>query len=342
MPPEFGAPGPTWGVVSTQAESPAVTAAFAAWHAALGAARIHIYLDAPDDETMTLLAQIPACSVVACDRGYWRGVQSGKRPRGQERRQVLNADHAYAQESVDWLLHLDADEYLWPERPVPEVLDGASVDALKIANVERAFRAGVPQRTIFDGVFRAQVPPERSDILDPDIARLTSGGLSGHVSGKAFAPKGRQGLLMGIHAPRLGRAANRRIRRDYADGLRILHFDGLTRKHWIAKTARYIAREEKGPTRHQLPWRATLAEELSAEPDLEAALAGAHDRLKTVRPDEEARLAAEGYILDLSFDPAPALAAYGLAASVDLSAATHDRWMEEAGAGLATKAKPAR
>jgi hypothetical protein len=119
---------PTWAVVATVDEPPAVVQAFVAWHLSLGAAHGYLYFDRPDDPVQRAVVHLPQVSAVACDEANW--LRIGKsRPRRHQVRQVANARDAYARADADWLVHIDADEFLWSQGPLTDHLYSVSAAA---------------------------------------------------------------------------------------------------------------------------------------------------------------------------------------------------------------------
>ncbi len=156
--------GASWGLAMLADEPEALVLANLCWHLEQGAQEIHLYLDAPETRaahTITAAAgRLPSVNVTRCDTAFWQRL-NGCRPLLQTRRQTLVATQAYRHTEVDWLLHLDADEFLWlpPAQPFAQELASAS-DAtafIGLRNLERAFTTAAPQ-TLFEGVFRVPIP----------------------------------------------------------------------------------------------------------------------------------------------------------------------------------------
>jgi hypothetical protein len=142
-------------VVTTVDEAPAVVQAFAAWHLSLGAAHVFLYCDRPDDPVQEAVAHLPRVSVAACDDAYWLRIRKS-RPRRDQVSLVANARDAYARTDDDWLFHIDADEFLWPQAPITHDLSAVSAasDCLIIPVVEREHLEGAQNQFIFEGAFR--------------------------------------------------------------------------------------------------------------------------------------------------------------------------------------------
>ena len=322
-----------WGIVTTAREVPDLLLAFVAHHASVGASRIHLYLDEPDKELARTLEAIPGCDVTLCDDTYWKMVK-GKRPDGQEARQIENARDAYERTDVDWLLHIDADEFLNPTGNIAAELafvpEGFHFVELEMR--ERVYTPDHQPQTIFSGLFR--VPLNRraraAKALFGEMATFTTRGFSGHCSGKSFVRVGLDHLLMGIHVPRLRKVGNERLMSLIAHNATLLHFDGLTPAHWIGKMSRYGENETYLKTdrlgEHR---RLQLAYVLENAGDKEA-VERLHDMLKTVDRQKAAQLQMLGCLEPASVDPALGLQVFGLADDVDLSVDYFDARLGEA------------
>lgn len=316
----------TWGVVTTALEPPPLVAAFAAHYAKLGAQRIHIFLDRPDAEAEALLARVPGCLVTVCDEAYFRGNFNCARPDGPMRRQRLNATLTYRNAAVDWLLHVDADEFV-PDTHIGEELAHVpeEVDALSLPNLERAYMAGRGVETIFDGVFRRAFagPPEvLPPLLGEDLARFTIGGFCGHSLGKSFTRTGRD-HKMGLHAPRRQSApVVLQSRRSV-----VCHYDGLTPLHWALKLARYVGtdiydRPARGG-RHRYEQMQFVKENAGRG----ARIMALHDRIRVIPEADHARLSALGYLEERMPAVADAVREIFGEGAVDLSPAAFDGYL---------------
>lgn len=313
----------SWAVVATVDEPTPLVQAFVAWHLSQGATEVFLYCDRPDDPVLTMMGHLPQVRVTACDDRHWSSVGKS-RPRRHQVRQVRNACHAYHQCQCDWLLHCDADEYLWAHCSMVSYLSRAdqAVDALALPVAERVFDQQRPQRFL-DGHFRRPFMGRKVDgraIFGQDYD-LTNRGLTGHVQGKSFVRTGRD-LLMSIHRPQpVGENDDPVIKRAQPDAVELLHFDGLTPLHWTFKLMRMadalINRNGMPPAPH----RRRQADALLARPGDAMAL---HDRLK--RPDQDL-LRTRGLLQTPQFDVGIAIARYFPNAQIDLSMAGVDRWL---------------
>lgn len=312
-----------WGVVTTVAEPPALLAAFVAHYAQMGAGAIRLYFDRPDPEAVTLISRVPGVEVIDADAAFYTdelGVRA--KPAQLNRKQRFNADHAMRTMEVDWLLHVDADEFLAAEDFAGQLAaQHADIDSLHIANGERAWIAGTAPGTIFDGVLRWPVDGPRRRIrriLGPDVAEFTDRGFCGHLWGKSVTRTGR-GLKLGLHKPRREPPAHQVA----APSARLCHFDGLTRRHWVAKLMRYaelgMYAEPKGPHRCR---HAQVAHVKNAGSDPAAAFA-LHDMIRVIPADTAQAWQDAGLIEAMPCDPAAATRAM-FGDEVDLSPAAFD------------------
>ncbi|WP_412505754.1 glycosyltransferase family 2 protein [Roseovarius sp. SYSU LYC5161] len=196
---------PTWGLVSTIRADTRDILNFAAHHLDLGAHRVHIYLDAPNETAQAALRAHPKCRVTLCDDDYWR--RRGKRPDKHQPRQTINATRCYNRRpQVDWLAHIDVDEFLWPEASLPGQLATLPDDTFS-ARV-RPIEALAPDPadppddgltwfkacTRMRGARMAQTPQ-----IYPRFGARLDGGFLSHVAGKVFVRTGHENVSLRIH-----------------------------------------------------------------------------------------------------------------------------------------------
>ncbi|WP_375260228.1 glycosyltransferase family 2 protein [Citreimonas sp.] len=205
-----------WGLVTTVKAPADAMLDFAAWHLAQGAARLLIYLDDPTGHPAPpALAAHPAVTLTACDDTYWRA--RGFRPTKHQVRQCANANHALAgADGLDWLGHVDVDEFLLPAADAPPL--GAQLAALprnalcaRIRPVEalapapgadasvRHFKALHPDRASRDRAARACFPRWGAHL---------AGGFLSHVAGKLFVRPDAGPWDLRIHNARRGEQQN--------------------------------------------------------------------------------------------------------------------------------------
>lgn len=316
--------GPSWAVMAQVSEPAPLVLAFVAHHLGLGAAHVYLFLDTPDPALVEMLSTEPRCIPIPAHREVWNSLHACDWTPRAIRRQRANHALAYASAEEAWLLHLDADEFLRADRPVAEILAEvpAEIDWLWLHNLERVYRHGKPPQTLFEGLFRRPLasPAEAAQIYGPAAAYLTLG-LCGYVVGKSLTRTGR-GLVHNIHWP-VGSDENTRADLPHlrpAD-LEVLHFDGLTPRHWLFKLARAAGlpnAQLRAPSR-----RAQFAR-IRADAGKPAALLAFHDAVKGIDPAQEAQLTALGALDTRPFDPAPALRAVFPGIAADLGVAGFD------------------
>lgn len=196
-------PPPTWGTVSTIKAPLAAIQRFAAWHLEQGAHRLYIYLDAEAPDTLAALKAHPKIRVMHTDSAYWDKRKG--RPDKHQARQSINARHANTRRrEVDWLVHIDVDEFLLPDTPVADVLGALPRDALcaRVRPVE-ALAPGTGTtagETAFKAFHRDPAARQRAaERCFPNWGAHLSGGFLSHVAGKLFFRAGTQGLQIKIH-----------------------------------------------------------------------------------------------------------------------------------------------
>lgn len=188
---------PTWGIVSTiRAPIPDILR-FAAYHLELGADRLHIFLDEPNRRAVRLLRHHPKIEVRVCNDEFWTRRKKGK-PEKHQVRQSFNANFTYRRTDLDWLAHIDVDEFLWPMSPVAELLAAIPEDvpAVRVRPIEALagdqdlYKAFIPQS------------PDRGPLVEkiyPNYGAFVLGGFLSHIQGKLFVRKGLKNLSDRIH-----------------------------------------------------------------------------------------------------------------------------------------------
>ncbi|MEL7090899.1 MAG: glycosyltransferase family 2 protein [Pseudomonadota bacterium] len=189
----------TWGIASTILAPTDQILRFAAYHLELGAHRLHIYLDDSNEAALEALKAHPKVRVRLCDDAFWRK-QGGPRPHKHQARQTLNATHAYSKSNdVDWLIHMDVDEFLVPERPLADLLSDVPEAA--------AYLRCRPMEALGGGdgtAFKTFIPPgpnrqQRVKALYPTFGAHLRGGFMSHVAGKILVRTGLPDIELRIH-----------------------------------------------------------------------------------------------------------------------------------------------
>ena len=195
---------PTWGLVSTIKARDDTILDFAAYHLDLGAHRLHIYLDEDAPRARQALENHPKCRVTLCDDAYWQkhGPRDGRPPKHQTR-QSHNATRAYRRNpQVDWLAHIDVDEFLLPETDLPAQLAALPTDT--VCARTRAVEALAEPDGRAPRCFKACHLNRKERMaatrdLYPEFGIHLNGGFLSHVAGKIFTRTGLPGLRLRIH-----------------------------------------------------------------------------------------------------------------------------------------------
>lgn len=311
----------SWGVVATVDEPATLIAAFAGWHIAQGAAEVHLFFDRPNPEAEALVAPLPGVRVTLCDDAYWAARGEDDRRARQTGRQMLNARFAAETAGVDWLLHCDADEFVADGAVLARALATAKTDVVRLRVLERVDRVGVDSQGIFDGLFRHRdLSFEwRGEANYGRWAKFLIYGMAGHYVGKIAIRTG-SGLRHAVHTVAgKGRGEAPEIKLNGA----LLHFDGLTRRHYFAKMLRRAQMDHfmKGAGPDGKP-RQKQIKYLRNHADGRAQIQAFYDGVKSVNGAQVLALTEQEQFFDLGFDPSAALRDVGL--DLDLSRAGFD------------------
>lgn len=193
----------TWGIVSTIRAPLAEVLNFAAWHLELGAHRLFLYLDTPDDPAYDILKAHPRIRPVITDDDYWAQRGQG-RPQKHQVRQVRNATRTYRRRAdVDWLAHIDVDEFLVPQGDIAATL-AALPSVCQVARI-RPMEALAPVGPASDSWhFKALIldRQERRRLAKqvwPTYGAYLNGGFLSHVAGKILVRTGLPEAEFRIH-----------------------------------------------------------------------------------------------------------------------------------------------
>jgi hypothetical protein len=239
-----------WGIVSTIKAPAADVLRFAAYHLEQGAHRLYIYLDAPDPAAYGALKAHPKIRVTETDDSYW--AKHGKRPAKHQPRQTINAADAYAKRAeIDWLIHIDCDEFIAAPQPLGEILAGLPSDCLCSRMRPVEVLAGPPNASGARPYKGYALPmPERrriTEALYPTFGRYLNGGFLSHVAGKLAYRTGLPDFHVKIHNCFQGETQN--------PGQQELPSVQLCHQHagdWDTWFAHYKYRLQKGAYRAEL------------------------------------------------------------------------------------------
>ena len=188
----------TWGLASTILAPARDILRFAAYHLDQGAHRIYLYLDDDNPDAYAPLKAHPKIRVQTCDTAHWKRLV-GQRPPKHQARQTMNATHAYHRRvEVDWLIHMDVDEFLVPHSPIADVL-------ARLPDTQTSARVR-PMEQLGGGAtaFKAFIPAggaRHSVVQDiyPTFGMHIRGGFLSHLAGKLFVRTGLDDISIQIH-----------------------------------------------------------------------------------------------------------------------------------------------
>jgi hypothetical protein len=306
---------PTWSIVSTIKAEASDILRFVAYHLDLGAHRIYIYLDADCPDAAAALRTHPRCRVMLCDNAYWEK-RNGARPPMHQPRQTFNATRAYRRaDDVDWLVHMDVDEFLVPEGRVEAQLATLPPEIQCARTRPMELLAGGDPET--GAAFKKFIPSGKARertvaVLYPTYGPHLKGGFLSHIAGKVFVRTGIKGLKFRIHNVFVDGETN--PNHIEMPQLHLAHFHARDWESWHAHFAyRHRegsyrpdlgparARDRGGITMHEL---FTLIHEDGGEDGLRAFFA----EVCADTPDLRARLQAQGYLREATFPFTTALA----------------------------------
>lgn len=289
---------PTWGLVAQVKNPEEHLLAFIAYHLSLGASRIWLYFDDPKDPAFERISRLPRVTAVRCTDWFW-AFRGGRRDE-LIRRQVISARHAQRRCRLDWLGHIDVDEYLYAPRPIAEVLADVppEVPNLSMEPFEAMHDPNLPDDIFTARQFRGALTGEH-EALQPAIFGPMAGvlrkGILSHVLGKSFCRPRAPGVKIALHSIYLN---NQPITTPFHPELRLLHFHGQDKAEWL----------------RALPFRLTggayFYDAAAGLPGLLAAAdeAGLNDfytEVMTLTPEKSALLEAHGRLItaDLGLRP---------------------------------------
>lgn len=244
-----------WGIVATIKAPAQDILDFAAYHLEAGAHRLFLYLDAPCPRARPLLKAHPKIRVFDCDDASWQRRRKGGKPAKHQVRQSLNATRAYRRQAadLDWLAHIDVDEFLWANSSIGTLL--AALPQTTLAARARPIEALAGDATAFKG----HIPkgPERGTIvgrLYPRYGEHMRGGFLSHVQGKIFVRTGLPDISFRIHNffQDAGKSPEDRLENPATTELPALELCHLHARDWPHWLAHYRFRLERGSYRADL------------------------------------------------------------------------------------------
>ena len=301
---------PRWGLVCTTNAPLLETARFVAHHLDIGATRIYLFLDKPDPDVTALLHGHPQVELTVCDNAYWKSVGK-ERPDAHQVRQTFNATRALrASEShLDWLGHIDVDEFILAEKSLSNVLKSVADDTagVRLFPAEALANANAGETPIHFKLrtIGHEVPPEAVHDIYPTFGSYVRGGFLSHLAGKVFARTGLGDMRLAIH----------RLRHQGRDVLNMETLDDIYVGHlhapdWQSFRSKLAFRQKRGSYRvksdDEIKSIGRLLQYLRDE-EGEPGLQAFFEEMCLDHPDLRKRLKNHHLLLKPRFDPDGAL-----------------------------------
>ncbi len=296
----------TWGLSATILAPAEEILRFVAYHLEAGAHRIYIYLDAENPQAHAALKAHPKCRVTTCDAAWWARKKHG-RPQKHQVRQTMNATHAYRRKTeVDWLIHMDVDEFLVSDQDIATHLSSFPPDTPVARTRPMEALSGTTQ------AFKGFVPggPDRDRIVRdiyPTYGPYLKGGFLSHVAGKVFVRTGRDDVQVKIHNAFQSGEELKGIDMPQ-DQIALAHCHAKTWEAWL-ESYRYRLtkgsyRAELGPNRPRDKGGLSMHElfAMIEEDGGETALRAFFDEVSADSPALRARLGAHGMLRMANLD----------------------------------------
>jgi len=285
---------PSWGLVMTVKAPEEQILAFIAHHLSLGASHFWFYFDDPDDPAFARIARLPRVTATRCTNWYW--ALRGGRPMRQQIVQIRNVRDAQRRCRLDWLGHIDVDEFLHASRPIADMLAEIPADVPNLAMdaFEAMHDPELPDDIFTARHFRATLRNQhtalRPAIFGPMTNYMTRGSIS-YPHGKSFCRPRAKGASLRVHSVFVN---GKRLQTPFHPDLRVLHFHAQDPADW----------------RRALPFR--LAKGAYHHPGLEAF------RAFIATADEEALTEFYTETMTLTPEKIALLEAHGLLVTADL------------------------
>lgn len=195
-----------WGIVATIKAPPREVLNFVAYHLDIGADHLFIFLDNQNPKADAALRDHPQVTVTRTDGAYWRGL-GRKKPQRHQPRQTVNASLAYRNASgLDWLLHIDVDEFVCADQPLSDLLGAlpANTRCARLFPAEALCTDGVsgldPKATYCKSLMsRGKVSDSLEHEMFPKFGQYLRGGFVSHHVGKIFVRTGLNDIEFRIH-----------------------------------------------------------------------------------------------------------------------------------------------
>lgn len=238
-----------FSVVAMMRETPDVVRRFVDYYRSLGATEVFVFFNGPSEE----LPPIAGATRTDLDAAFWAERPDVVLDTIEDRMRVCWYE-AKARCRTPWLLICDADEYVFSDRRLPELLDAVpdSVDSISFPTAEAVWGPGDDIDEAFGSTcFRTRWPSERqwSWLRRPvygSVSSLMRWGVLGHVAGKHMIRPERDYTSVGGHRSRRGDTV---VTRPAAEVSKVFantylgHFDAISLSRWEQKWRWRIEKE---------------------------------------------------------------------------------------------------
>jgi Glycosyl transferase family 2 len=238
-----------FSVVAMMRETPDVVQRFVDYYEALGATEVFVYFNGPAEE----LPPIRGATRTNLDAAFWARNPDITLETIEDRMRVCYRD-CLPRCRTPWLLVVDADEFVFADRPLTALLDGVpeSVDAISFPTAEAVWGPGDdPDQPFGSTYFRTKWPSElqwrllRRPIYGA-VSSVMRWGVLGHVAGKHMVRTDRQDISIGCHRSMRGTesvtqpaaGASKAFAHAY-----VAHFDAIGLDRWERKWRGRIEKE---------------------------------------------------------------------------------------------------
>ena len=281
-----------WGICTTLKAPVEQVLAFVAHHLSLGADRIWLYFDDPDDPAADVAQTLDRVTVTRCDASHWAGFQ-WRRPERHQNRQGQNARRCYSLCDTAWLCHIDVDEFILPRKPIGDVLAAtpAATQTLQMAPWEALYDPALTDDIFTARHFRSALrgkdhAADRTRIFGQFAFLLPSGVLS-HAVGKCLFRTGLQDFQIRLHGAII-KGVRERVA-GFQEDLPLLHFHAQRKEDWLG---RLDFRLKRGAYQDNLGLTTYL--DICGKP----ARSGFYDKVQTATPDMLAHLRSIGALIE--------------------------------------------
>ncbi|QLQ20594.1 MAG: glycosyltransferase family 2 protein [Exiguobacterium profundum] len=171
--------------MATVSEPPQLVVAFVAHALDMGAAEVCLYLDEPAPDLTAMLRPNPRVRLVDCDAAHWQGLGMA-RPWVPLMRQRANLKAELDAARLPWVLHIDADEFLWGPGDIGAILAAQPTETgfVLVPVAERVHSGPADPGDVFSGRFRRQVGGPAEEVIariDGPAAPFLRQGMAGYA-----------------------------------------------------------------------------------------------------------------------------------------------------------------